>query len=162
MSKKLVVGKQFPKFNLVVDRDKRISEKSFLKRKTIIFIYPKNNTGGCTKECVDFSRLIKDFETLNISIYGLSKDTILSHKKFIKKYSLKIKLISDPSAELITQVGAWVQKTMYGKKCMGSERTTFILNENNQITHIWTKVRVTGHAEEVLKACKNLIKEDNK
>ena len=162
MSNKLIVGNQFPKFNLITNTDSEIDENSLLNKKTVVFIYPKNDTGGCTKECVEFSNLASHFENLNISIYGISKDTVKSHKKFITKHDLKLNLISDPEVTLITDLGSWVKKSMYGKEYMGIERTTFILDKKNKITHIWNKVRVKGHAEDVLKACKTDIKEDNK
>ena len=160
MSNKLTVGNQFPNFKLEASNDKYITNKSFGKEITIVFIYPKNNTGGCTKECIEFSNLVQDFKIFNAEVFGLSKDPIISHKKFIKKNNLKITLISDPNLELIPAVGAWVKKMMYGKEYMGSERTTLMLY-NNKITHIWRKVKVNGHAEEVLKACQSAFNKGN-
>ena len=161
MSKEFVVGRNFPEFTLKASSGETIAEKSFLGKKTIVFIYPKNDTSGCTKECIDFSNLVSDFKEYNTTVFGLSKDTHESHKKFIEKHNLNICLIADPSVKLISALGAWVKKSMYGKEYMGSERTTFILDENNKVTHIYRKVKVKGHAEEVLKACKTMIKEDN-
>ena len=161
MSNKLIIGNKFPEFNLEASNDKHITDQSFQKKTTIVFIYPKNNTGGCTRECVDFSNLEKKFRAANTEIFGLSKDTIMSHKKFIEKNDLKITLISDPYLELIPALGAWVKKSMYGKEYMGAERTTLLLDRENNITHIWRKVKVNGHAADVLKACQTSFNKDN-
>ena len=161
MSNKLSIGNKFPKFNLEASNDKLITDQSFQKKITIVFIYPKNNTGGCTRECIDFSNLEKEFEAANAEIFGLSKDTITSHKKFIEKNALKITLISDPNLELIPGLGAWVKKSMYGKEYMGAERTTLLMDSQNNITYIWRKVKVSGHATEVLQACKSSFNKDN-
>ena len=161
MSNKLSIGNKFPKFNLEASNDKLITDQSFQKKITIVFIYPKNNTGGCTRECLDFSNLEKEFKAANAEIFGLSKDSITSHKKFIKKNDLKVTLISDPNLELIPALGAWVKKSMYGKEYMGAERTTLLMDSQNNITHIWRKVKVSGHATEVLQACKTSFNKDN-
>ena len=161
MSNKLSIGNKFPKFNLEASNDALITNQSFQKKITIVFIYPKNNTGGCTRECIDFSNLEKEFKAANAEIFWLSKDSITSHKKFIKKNDLKVTLISDPNLELIPAFGAWVKKSMYGKEYMGAERTTLLIDSENNITHIWRKVKVSGHATEVLQTCKTSFNKDN-
>ena len=109
MSNKLIVGDQFPKFNLVTNEDIKIDENSFLNKKNVVFIYPKNDAGGCSKECIEFSKLMINFENCDTAIYGISKDTVKSHKKFLNKHNLKLKLISDPEVKLISDLGSWVK-----------------------------------------------------
>jgi peroxiredoxin Q/BCP len=124
--------------------------------RNIIFIYPKNDTSSCTKENLAFSENVKEFDRLNINIFGLSKDGIESHQKFTNKYNLEVELISDPDIHLIKQLGSWVKKSMYGKEYLGVERSTFLIDENNVITEIWRKVKVAGHVQNVLDFCKKI------
>lgn len=157
MNNDLLIGKPLPNFELQTSNNNLLKTIDLKGKLKLIFIYPKNDTSGCTKENILFSENIKEFDKLKINLFGLSKDTVESHRKFIKKYNLKIELISDPNIKLIKDLGSWVKKSMYGKEYMGVERSTFLIDQNNKIVEIWRKVKVNGHVEKVLNSCKNLI-----
>ena len=157
MNNDLLIGKPLPNFELQTSNNNLLKTIDLKGKLKLIFIYPKNDTSGCTKENILFSENIKEFDKLKINLFGLSKDTVESHRKFIKKYNLKIELISDPDIKLIKDLGSWVKKSMYGKEYMGVERSTFLIDQNNKIVEIWRKVKVNGHVEKVLNSCKNLI-----
>mgnify|MGYP001196065880 FL=1 len=157
MNNDLLIGKPLPNFELQTSNNKLLKAIDLRGKLKLIFIYPKNDTSGCTKENILFSENIKEFDKLKINLFGLSKDSVESHIKFIKKYNLKIELISDPDIKLIKDLGSWVKKSMYGKEYMGVERSTFLIDQNNKIVEIWRKVKVNGHVEKVLNSCKNLI-----
>ena len=158
MNNDLLIGKPLPNFELLTSNNNLLKDTDLKGKLKIIFIYPKNDTSGCTKENILFSENIKEFDKLKIFLFGLSKDTMESHIKFIKKYKLKIELISDPDIKLITELGSWVKKSMYGKEYMGVERSTFFIDQNNKIVETWRKVKVNGHVEKVLNTCINLTK----
>ena len=153
MTDNFLVGRKLPKFNLKTTKRDTLSDRNLIGKRTIIFIYPKNDTSSCTKENLTFSENIKEFEKLKISVFGLSKDSIESHLKFTNKHKLEVELISDPDIQLITQLGSWIKKSMYGQEYMGVERSTFLLDENNIISEIWRKVKVNGHVQNVLNFC---------
>ena len=157
MNNDLLVGKPLPNFELQTSNNNLLKAIDLMGKLKLIFIYPKNDTSGCTKENILFSENIKEFDKLKINLFGLSKDSVESHIKFIKKYNLEIELISDPDIKLIKDLGSWVKKSMYGKEYMGVERSTFLIDQNNKIVEIWRKVKVNGHVEKVLNSCKNLI-----
>ena len=157
MNNDLLIGKPLPNFELQTSNNKLLKAIDLMGKLKLIFIYPKNDTSGCTKENILFSENIKEFDKLKINLFGLSKDSVESHIKFIKKYNLEIELISDPDIKLIKDLGSWVKKSMYGKEYMGVERSTFLIDQNNKIVEIWRKVKVNGHVEKVLNSCKNLI-----
>ena len=157
MNNDLLIGKPLPNFELQTSNNKLLKAIDLKGKLKLIFIYPKNDTSGCTKENILFSENIKEFDKLKINLFGLSKDSVESHIKFIKKYNLEIELISDPDIKLIKDLGSWVKKSMYGKEYMGVERSTFLIDQNNKIIEIWRKVKVNGHVEKVLNSCKNLI-----
>ena len=157
MNNDLLIGKPLPNFELQTSNNKLLKAIDLKGKLKLIFIYPKNDTSGCTKENILFSEKIKEFDKLKINLFGLSKDSVESHIKFIKKYKLEIELISDPDIKLIKDLGSWVKKSMYGKEYMGVERSTFLIDQNNKIVEIWRKVKVNGHVEKVLNSCKNLI-----
>ena len=157
MNNDLLVGKPLPNFELQTSNHNLLKDTDLKGKSKLIFIYPKNDTSGCTKENILFSENIKEFDKLKINLFGLSKDSVESHIKFIKKYNLEIELISDPDIKLIKDLGSWVKKSMYGKEYMGVERSTFLIDQNNKIVEIWRKVKVNGHVEKVLNSCKNLI-----
>ncbi|MCF7812166.1 peroxiredoxin [Candidatus Gracilibacteria bacterium] len=144
---------QLPSFLLSASDDKTYSEQDFQKGKYILYIYPKDMTPGCSREAQDFQRLQKEFQKLDIHILGLSKDSVTSHKKFCQKESLSFPLLSDPDGTLIKALGAWKEKSMYGKKYMGIDRSTLYI-QNGKIQKEWRGVKATGHAEEVLHFCK--------
>ena len=157
MNDDLLVGKPLPNFELQTSNNNFLKSTDLKGKLKLIFIYPKNDTSGCTKENIIFSENIKEFDKLKIHIFGLSKDTVESHIKFIKKYNLKIELISDPDIKLIKELGSWVKKSMYGKEYMGVERSTFLVDQNNKILETWRKVKVNGHVEKVIDSCKKLF-----
>lgn len=147
---------QLPKFSLPVSGDGTISQADLHGRITVLFLYPKDDTKGCTTESIGFSAAKDDFAALNVQIFGLSKDSIKSHEKFIAKHDLTVPLISDEEGGLIEALGAWVEKSMYGKTYMGIERSTFVIDANGEIVKAWRKVRVPGHIDAVLDFVKTL------
>lgn len=122
----------------------------------VLFFYPRDDTSGCTKESIAFSELAGQFKAAGVKVFGVSKDSIASHDKFIAKHDLKVPLISDEHGTLCEDLGVWAEKSMYGKKFMGIERTTVLIGGDGQILRRWAKVKVPGHAEEVLEAVKSL------
>jgi len=145
-----------PIFTINRDGGSSIDSSKFINP-YIIYFYPKDDTPGCTKEAIEFSDNSDFFSKNNITIIGISKDTVDKHDKFILKHNLKVILGSDITGEICEKFGVWVEKSMYGKKYMGIERSTFLISKNNSISKIWRKVRVKGHVDEVISASKNLI-----
>ena len=146
------VGKKAPQFTLPDSFGNKVSLKSFLGKKVVLYFYPKDNTSGCTKEALAFKEALPEIEKRNAVVIGVSKDSQESHQKFIAKYDLPFILLSDPELKVIQKYGVWVEKSMYGKKYMGVERSTFIIDEKGKIKKIFRKVKVAKHVEEVLKA----------
>ena len=122
----------------------------------VLYFYPKDDTPGCTKEACGFRDAFPDFSALNATIVGVSKDTVTKHDKFKAKYELPFHLASDEDGSLCEAYGTWVEKSMYGKKYMGIERATFLIDASGVIQGIWRKVKVNGHVEEVLEASRAL------
>ena len=127
-----------------------------LDRPLVLYFYPKDDTTGCTAEAQAFTELADDFAAAGVAIIGVSKDTPAKHQKFIAKYDLKISLATDADETVCAAFGAWVEKAMYGRKYMGIERSTFLIEKGGQIARVWRKVKVKGHADEVLKAAQAL------
>ena len=142
------VNQKAPNFILLDQNSNEIDLKN-LKKKIILFFYPKDNTPGCTKEAIGFSNYKKKINSLGYEIYGISKDSIKKHNNFIDKQKLKIDLLTDENQKTCEDYGVWVQKSMYGRKYFGIERTTFVINEKQIITKIWNKVKVNNHVDEV-------------
>lgn len=140
-----------PDFRLNADDGKIYSLKDFRGKKLILYFYPKDMTSGCTAEACDFRDSMKVFQKKNAVIIGVSKDSVESHKKFRTKYGLPFTLLSDESTKMLEAYGVWKEKSMYGRKYMGIERTTFIIDEKGYISEIFNKVKVNGHIEEILK-----------
>ena len=153
MNDTFLVGRKLPNFNLKTTKRDTLTDSDLIGNRNIIFIYPKNDTSSCTKENLTFSENVKEFKKLKINVFGLSKDSIESHIKFTNKYKLEVELISDPDIHLITQLGSWVKKSMYGKEYMGVERSTFLIDQDNTVSEIWRKVKVNGHVQNVLDIC---------
>ncbi|MBV6479083.1 MAG: putative peroxiredoxin bcp [Ignavibacteria bacterium] len=147
-------GMKAPDFNLLNDKGETISLKDFKSKKVVLYFYPKDDTSGCTKEACDFRDKIKIFEKNNTVIIGVSKDSVESHQKFKKKYDLPFMLLTDENLDILKKYGVWKEKSMYGRKYMGIERTTFIINDKGIISEIYSKVKVDGHADEVLNKIK--------
>jgi peroxiredoxin Q/BCP len=122
----------------------------------VLFFYPRDNTSGCTREAKDFTENTELFNNLNINVFGISKDSITSHEKFIKKQNLTIPLLSDEAGSVCEDFGVWKEKSMYGKIYMGIERSTFIIDGSGSVTHEWRKVKVANHVAEVLETVKKL------
>ena len=133
-----------------------IDIKDFRPNMVVLFFYPRDNTSGCTREAKDFTENIELFNNLNINVFGISKDSIASHEKFIKKQNLTIPLLSDEAGSVCEDFGVWKEKSMYGKIYMGIERSTFIIDGSGSVTHEWRKVKVANHVAEVLETAKKL------
>jgi thioredoxin-dependent peroxiredoxin len=141
---------------LKIDDDSILNLNELKGNKTIIYFYPKDDTPGCTKEAIEFNEYYEKFKEVGVEIYGVSKDSSDKHAKFKKKYKLKFDLITDDGTNC-NDFGVWVEKSMYGKKYMGIERSTFLIDENLIVEKAWRKVKVSGHVEEVLNYIKKLI-----
>jgi peroxiredoxin Q/BCP len=147
-------GDRAPAFTLPGAGLEKISLSKFKGKKVVLYFYPKDDTSGCTKESIEFSGLKDKFARAGTVVIGLSPDPVVKHVKFQEKYNLSQPLASDESKETLLAYGVWIEKSMYGRKYMGVERSTFLIDEKGKITKIWRKVKVPGHAEEVLAAAK--------
>jgi peroxiredoxin Q/BCP len=150
------IGDKAPKFNVSIDGCAGFALSDTNGKNIILYFYPKDDTPGCTKEAIEFSEQLDAFDAQKTVVIGVSRDTTKKHDKFICKYDLKIQLISDEDGSLCEAFGTWVEKKMYGKSYMGIERATFLINSKGEIAHIWRKVKVTGHVEDVLATLKVL------
>jgi thioredoxin-dependent peroxiredoxin len=146
----LKIGSAAPNFRLLTGDGKEISLADLKEKKVVLYFYPKDSTSGCTKEACAFNDSLRVFEKKGVVVIGVSADTVSSHKKFADKYNLAFPLLSDEKKVMIKKYGVWKEKSMYGKKYMGIERTTFIIDEKGRIIKMFSKVKVDGHVEEVL------------
>ena len=151
-------GKKAPKTTLPTDAGTSLDLAGLKGHPVIVYFYPKDDTSGCTAQAKAFSEKAKEFSALDVTVIGISPDSVASHKKFKKKHDLNITLAADEDKAVATGWGVWVEKSMYGRKYMGVERTTFLIDENGTIVRIWRKVRVPGHVDEVLAEAKALSK----
>jgi peroxiredoxin Q/BCP len=149
-------GDEAPNFSMPTDSEDTVTLANYRGKNLVLYFYPKDDTPGCTIEGKDFSALKEQFDATNTAILGVSKDGVDKHKKFVEKHCLTIPLGADDNSDVCEKYGVWVEKNMYGKKYMGIERTTFLINAEGNIAKIWRKVKVKGHAEEVLEAAKGL------
>jgi peroxiredoxin Q/BCP len=149
-------GDKAPRFKLATDGGGNISLSDLKGQPFVLYFYPKNDTAGCTREAIDFSENLKSFNKLSVNVVGISKDSVTSHDRFKIKYKLKHTLGSDPEIEAAQAYGVWGEKTLYGRKYMGMERATFLIDAKGVIRNTWRKVRVPGHVEAVLAAAKAL------
>ncbi len=153
----LQAGDTAPDFNLPADNGSNVSLSQYRGKKNVVFyFYPKDDTPGCTIEANDFKANADKFAEADTVVIGISKDSIASHCKFRDKYSLNFALVSDESGDVCNEYGTWVEKSMYGKKYMGIQRDTFLIDKQGQIARVWRKVKVDGHVDEVLEAAKGL------
>jgi peroxiredoxin Q/BCP len=152
----LQAGDRAPEFSLPGDGGQTLSLASTGGKKLVLYFYPKDDTSGCTMEAKDFNALRAEFAAAGTEIIGVSPDSAASHDKFKKKYELGFALASDESKAMLEAYGVWVEKSMYGRKYMGVERTTFLIGADGRIAKVWPKVKVPGHAAEVLAAAKAL------
>lgn len=153
----LNIGDKAPNFTLPIDGGETFSLDDLKGKPSVIYFYPRDDTPGCTKEAIAFTAHKSDFDALGIKIIGVSKDTVAKHEKFKTKHDLNVTLISDAEGQMCEDFGVWVEKNMYGKKYMGIQRATFLLDGESKIAHIWPKVKVAGHAKEVLSKAKELF-----
>jgi peroxiredoxin Q/BCP len=149
-------GDKAPDFTLPTDGGDELSLSTLKGRKVVLYFYPKDDTSGCTKEAMGFRDLLGDFEKAGAAIVGVSRDGVTKHDKFKAKYDLNFPLVADEEGKACEAYGVWVEKSMYGRKYMGIERSTFLIGEEGKIARAWRKVKVAGHAEEVLEAAKAL------
>ncbi|MBI1239656.1 MAG: redoxin domain-containing protein [Alphaproteobacteria bacterium] len=156
MPSDLKEGSAAPAFTLSSDGGGTVSLKDFKGKALVLYFYPKDDTSGCTKEAIGFSAAKSAFAKAGATVIGVSKDSVQSHDKFKAKHDLTVTLASDPEGETIARYGAWVEKSMYGRKYMGIERSTFLIDPKGRIARIWRKVKVPGHVEAVLEAAKAL------
>jgi peroxiredoxin Q/BCP len=152
----LRIGDAAPAFELPATGGAPISLAGLKGRKAVIYFYPKDDTSGCTLEAQDFQALRGEFAEAGTEVIGVSADSVASHDRFARKYGLDFTLASDESLTMLEAYGVWVEKSMYGRKYMGVERTTVLVDRDGRIARIWPKVKVPGHAAEVLAAAKAL------
>ncbi|HJW40211.1 MAG TPA: peroxiredoxin, partial [Rhizomicrobium sp.] len=149
-------GDKAPKFRLATDGGGEVSTTSLKGKPYVLYFYPKDDTSGCTREAIGFSESLKTFEARGVAVIGVSKDSTTSHDRFKTKYKLKVVLGSDPETKTAADYGVWVEKSMYGRKYMGMERATFLVDGSGVIRNVWRKVKVDGHVDEVLATAKKL------
>ncbi len=158
MVKEISVNDKLPSFSLEATVVNTCRDGDLLGKWAVLFIYPKDNTSGCTREAREFNERYSEFVSAGARIFGLSKDTLASHTSFSKKLNLQFPLISDPQTQLIQDLNAWKEKSMYGKKYMGAERSTFLIDMNLTVKYVWRKVKVEGHVNEVFNKYQELIR----
>ncbi|MEM7023410.1 MAG: peroxiredoxin [Pseudomonadota bacterium] len=149
-------GQAAPDFDLPTDGDGRVRLGDLSGQPIVLYFYPKDDTSGCTKEAKGFAEAYADFRSAGAEVIGVSKDSVASHDKFKNKYELPFPLGSDEEGKVVEAYGVWVEKSMYGRKYMGIERSTFLIDGSGKIHRAWRKVKVPGHVDEVLDATKAL------
>jgi peroxiredoxin Q/BCP len=145
-------GDKAPDFTLLADGGRKIALKALKGKAVVLYFYPKDDTSGCTAEACAFRDAFPDFSRVKAEVVGISRDSVASHDKFKKKYKLPFALATDEDGKVCEAYGVWVEKSMYGRKYMGIERSTFLIDKVGVVRHIWRKVKVPGHAAEVLEA----------
>ncbi len=148
------LGLKAPDFNLPSSGGDKLRLSDLKGQFVVLYFYPKDDTSGCTKEACSFSENIAALNRIKAKVIGVSRDSLASHEKFIAKYGLKFPLLSDEDGAVCEKYGVWVEKSMYGKKYMGIDRSTFLIGPDGKILQIWKKVKVPGHVDEVLAALK--------
>ena len=156
MADALKDGAKAPPFTLPTDGGGKVSLKELKGKAVVVYFYPKDDTTGCTKEAIGFTEKAKEFAKAGVVIVGISKDSPEKHDKFKSKHKLDLILASDEDCAVIERYGVWVEKSLYGRKYMGIDRSTFLVDKAGVIRRIWRKVKVPGHVEEVLAAAKSL------
>jgi len=151
-----LIGEKMPNFELPRDGGDVVTLSDYAGKNVVLFFYPRDSTPGCTTESKEFSALASSFADLNTVILGVSKDSVASHDKFVSKQELTIPLLSDETSNLCETMGVWKEKSMYGKKFMGIERSTFLIGADGTLVAEWRKVKVKGHVDAVLDAVRSL------
>lgn len=149
-------GDTAPDFTLPTDGGGSFSLSAHRGRPVVLYFYPKDDTSGCTTEAIEFTQALPEFEKIGAVVAGMSPDPVKKHDKFKDKHSLGVVLVSDEAKEMLEAYGVWMEKSMYGRKYMGVERSTFLIDKDGRIARAWRKVSVPGHAEEVLAAARAL------
>ena len=152
----LDAGQPAPDFTLPRDGGDDVTLSALRPKAVVLYFYPRDDTSGCTKEALAFTELLADFEGAGALVFGISKDTVAKHEKFVAKHALGVPLLSDADGDVCERYGTWVEKSMYGKTYMGIERSTFLIDGTGTVAQVWRKVKVPGHAEAVLEAVKAL------
>jgi peroxiredoxin Q/BCP len=155
----LELGSQAPLFCLKDEEGKELCLKELRGKWVVLYFYPKDNTPGCTREALDFSEKLKEFDRLGAVVLGVSPDSVESHRKFKEKRGIKVKLLSDESGEVLKAYGVWQKKKNFGREYYGVVRTTYLIDPQGQIAYLWKRVKVKGHADEVLEKLDSLRRE---
>ncbi len=145
-----------PDFTLPRDGGDEVTLSALKGQAVVLFFYPRDDTPGCTKESIGFSEHLQSFADAGVHVFGISKDTVAKHAKFTTKHALTVPLLSDADSDTCERYGVWVEKNMYGRKSMGIQRATFVIDTEGKIAKIWPKVKVPGHVEDVLEAIRAL------
>jgi peroxiredoxin Q/BCP len=156
MSDWIEAGQPAPDFTLPTDSGSKIKLKELRGKPVVLYFYPKDDTSGCTAEACGFRDNAAAFKKLKAQVIGVSKDSVASHDKFKKKYDLNFPLVSDGDGKICEKYGTWVQKSLYGRKYMGIERATFLIDKDGTVAKVWHKVKVAGHVDEVADALRQL------
>jgi peroxiredoxin Q/BCP len=149
----LTAGDPAPPFSLPLAQGGQIRLQDFSGERAIIFFYPKDDTSGCTIEAREFSAMLDDFRAAGVRLLGISRDSPATHRRFSEKHALSVDLASDEAGEACHAYGVWVEKSLYGRRYMGIERSTFLIGADGRIAHVWRKVRPAGHAAAALELC---------
>ena len=149
-------GETAPDFTLPQAGGGELALSALRPRKVVLYFYPKDDTSGCTREAIDFTGLLPEFEAAGATVLGVSRDPVASHEKFAAKHGLGVTLLADTDGAVCEAYGVWVEKSMYGRKYMGIDRTTFLIGGDGRVAQVWQKVKVPGHAEAVLAAARAL------
>jgi peroxiredoxin Q/BCP len=149
-------GAKLPAIDLATPGGGRVHLRDYIGKTFVLYFYPKDDTSGCTREAQDFSRLYPEFQALGAELLGVSRDTPIKHQKFIDKYDLTVPLATDDTNAAMEAFGVWVEKKLYGKTYMGIDRSTWLFDKGGVLARVWRKVRVPGHAIDVLEAVKEL------
>lgn len=150
------IGKMAPEFSLPASGGRQVSLSEFTGKTVVLFFYPKDDTSGCTRESIDFTESMAEFDAANAVVLGISKDSVAKHDKFIGKHNLGMTLLSDEQGSVCEDYGVWKEKSMYGRKFWGIERSTFVIGSDGLLTAEWRKVKVPGHVAAVLETVKKL------